>query len=620
MTWEVASFLILGSVLLAGFAWYERSRPPAQVVALVALLAALAIAGRVAFAAFPNVKPTTDIVIFAGYALGPAPGFAVGALTALVSNFWFGQGPWTPWQMAGWGLCGLLGAALGLRKRETGRLTLALVCAFAGIAYGALLNFSLMATYGGDLSLQRFLVLESRAVPFDAAHAIGNFVFAFVAGPAMVRMLGRFRERFEWRLPAAATTLVALIVAAALLPAQAHAANVGSATRWLVATQNQDGGFPSSTGEESDTMTTAWAMLGLEAAGRNPLDVVKSGRTPVDFLRANVKKLRSSGDLARTIVALEGAGVNPRSFGGENLVATLAGRRAANGSFEGWPGTTAFSVIALRRAGASGGLNKTLSWLAGVQNKDGGWGDVPGRESNADVTGLVMQAMPGTQAGDKGLDYLRKAQRQNGGFALGGSGAVNSQSTAWAVQGMIAVGASAQSIKEGGNSALDYLDGRQAADGHFSYSSSSDQTPVWVTAQALVAAAGKSFPIPPPARTSLPVSPESTAGAAPAGVPAPTPSFAPSTAPESGGGGTGGAKKTGPFPSVNAPNDAAIKPPAKGSQNDSITPAPQPAASPGPSFDPTGSDTSPWAPLAIGLACGGLALGSVLVLGRRFGW
>jgi hypothetical protein len=218
------------------------------------------------------------------------------------------------------------------------------------------------------------------------------------------------------------------------------------------------------------------------------------------------------------------------------------------------------------------------------------------------------------------LDYLRKAQRQNGGFALGGSGAVNSQSTAWAVQGMIAVGASAQSIKEGGNSALDYLDGRQAADGHFSYSSSSDQTPVWVTAQALVAAAGKSFPIPPPARTSLPVTPESTAGSSPAGVPAPSPSFAPSTAPEPSGGGTGGTKETGPFPSVNAPDHAAIKPPAKGAQNDSIAPAPQSTASPGPSFDPTGSDASPWAPLAIGLACGGLALGSVLVLGRRFGW
>ena len=75
MSWELVSFLILGAVLLAGFAWYERSRPPSQVVALVAALAALAIAGRIAFAAFPNVKPTTDIVIFAGYALGGAPGF-----------------------------------------------------------------------------------------------------------------------------------------------------------------------------------------------------------------------------------------------------------------------------------------------------------------------------------------------------------------------------------------------------------------------------------------------------------------------------------------------------------------------------------------------------------------
>ena len=113
MSWQLTSFVILAVVLLGGFAWYERSRPPSQVVALVAALAALAIAGRIAFAAFPNVKPTTDIVVFAGYALGPAPGFAVGALAGLVSNFWFGQGPWTPWQMAGWGMCGVMGAGAG---------------------------------------------------------------------------------------------------------------------------------------------------------------------------------------------------------------------------------------------------------------------------------------------------------------------------------------------------------------------------------------------------------------------------------------------------------------------------------------------------------------------------
>ena len=159
----------------------------------------LAIAGRIAFAAFPNVKPTTDIVIFAGYALGPAPGFAVGALTALVSNFWFGQGPWTPWQMAAWGLCGILGAALALGTRNVGRFTLAAVCGFAGVAYGALLNFSLMAPMAANSRCGASSLFEGRAVPFEAAHAIGNIVFALIAGPAMVRMLVRFRERFEWR-------------------------------------------------------------------------------------------------------------------------------------------------------------------------------------------------------------------------------------------------------------------------------------------------------------------------------------------------------------------------------------------------------------------------------------
>src|SRR5215207_3758041 len=99
MSWQAASLALLGIALACGFAWYERQRPPARVVALVAVLAALAVVGRLAFAAIPNVKPTTDIVLFAGYALGPIPGFAVGAITALASNVFLGQGPWTAWQM-----------------------------------------------------------------------------------------------------------------------------------------------------------------------------------------------------------------------------------------------------------------------------------------------------------------------------------------------------------------------------------------------------------------------------------------------------------------------------------------------------------------------------------------
>jgi hypothetical protein len=523
MSWELVSFLILGAVLVAGFVWYERSRPPAQVVALVAALAALAIAGRVAFAAFPNVKPTTDIVIFAGYALGGAPGFAVGALTALISNLWFGQGPWTPWQMAGWGLCGVLGAALALGSRNVGRLTLAAVCGFAGIAYGALLNFSLMATYGGDLSWERFAVLEGRAVPFDAAHALANVVLALLAGPAMIRMLVRFRERFEWSRRdgegprredpaglrpalrggvAAAAVVVVLLAFAALAPARAEAAGPNSAAQWLVSQQNGDGGWGASPGNDSGAEITCWAMLGLEATGRNPLDVVsKRGKTPVDFLRAAADGLASPGDLARTILALEGAGVDPRKFAGRNLVEQLLDRRRSNGSYEGWPNSTAFAVIALRAAGVSGGVEGSVEWLRSVQNDDGGWGDVPNSPSTADGTGAVMQALSrGSKSMGRAVNYLRGSQRNGGGFSLAGNGVVNSQSTAWAIQGVLAAGGDPSAYRRGGASAPEYLAARQAADGHYRYSRNSDQTPIWVTGEVLVATSSKYFPISAPAR------------------------------------------------------------------------------------------------------------------------
>jgi energy-coupling factor transport system substrate-specific component len=656
MSWELTSFLILGAVLLAGFAWYERSRPPSQVVALVAALAALAIAGRIAFAAFPNVKPTTDIVIFAGYALGGAPGFAVGALAALVSNLWFGQGPWTPWQMAGWGLCGILGAALALGGRNVGRLGLAVTCGFAGIAYGALLNFSFMATYGGDLSLERFGVLEARAIPFDLAHTAGNVALALVAGPAMVRMLSRFRERFEWgrggggegddpappvpdggglrpalRGGGIALLLLVSLALGALAPTRAEASGVSQAADWLVSVQNPDGGFGSAPEEGSGAEMTAWAMLGLEAAGRNPLDVAKPVLTPVDFLRGAVGELKSPGDLARTILALEGAGVDPRQFGGVNLVSRLLAKRRDDGSYEGWPGSTAFAVIALRAAGASGGLDKSLSWLHDAQNDDGGWGDLPGSTSTADGTGAAMQALsPNSKATQRGLSYLRQAQRPGGGFPLGGNSAVNSQSTAWAIQGILATGGDPDSFRRGGSSAPDYLAAQQAGDGHYRYSKQSDQTPIWVTGQVLVAAAGDFYPVSsPPRKPSSSTGNPKTGGLIPGLSAAPPPLSPPptssSSAPEASPvppptSGTGGG---GPLPNVLRPPGSSAPeapatgvPPAGREREGSTAPATEAPASSESTDDDT--ETSPYGAIILGLLAGGLLFAAAL--GARKLW
>jgi Prenyltransferase and squalene oxidase repeat len=667
LSWELTSFLILGAVLVAGFAWYERSRPPSQVVALVAALAALAIAGRIAFAAFPNVKPTTDIVIFAGYALGGAPGFAVGALAAVVSNFWFGQGPWTPWQMAGWGLCGVLGAALALGNRNAGRLTLAATCGFAGILYGALLNFSLMATYGGDLSLQRFGVLEARAIPFDAAHVAGNVAFALLAGPAMVRMLVRFRERFAWRRGEAAATgqpgkprtglgpalrgggiaaLLLLLVLAlgALAPPSAQASAVSRAADWLESAQNRDGGFGNSPKDDSGAEMTCWAMLGLEAAGRNPLDVFGKGRNPVDFLRNSLDEVTSPGDLARTILALEGAGVDPRDFGRENLVARLLAKRRDNGSYSGWPNSTAFAVMALRAAGIDGGIPKSLGWLRKVQNDDGGWGDTPRSPSTADGTGAVLQALsPDSKASHRGVKYLEKAQHRGGGFALGGNGAVNTQSTAWAVQGILAAGRNPASFKKGGTSALEYLAHNQEPDGSYRYAKPSasvpaeaaHQTPVWVTGEVLVAVAGKHYPLaaaprkPKPKGTSKKSpknskkSSKETGGLSTTGAVPPSPAKPLPVSPKGSGSGGGGSLPGHSAPSgKGAPGAKPLLPSTGGGVPEGSTaPAPETSPSSEASAEPvseTDEKSSTAGAVVLGLLAGCLLF--LLGLAARRGW
>ena len=518
MSWQAATLVALAAVLLGGFWWYERSRPPSRIVALVAALAALAIAGRLAFAPIPNVLATTDIVLFTGYAVGAGPGFVVGALAALVSNFWLGQGPWTPWQMAGWGMVGIGGAGLAAASgRRLGRVGLAAACGIAGLAYGALLDLSVMVTYGGEQSLDRYLALSARGIPFNLAHAAGNVALALVAGPTLVRMLGRYRARceFTWRgitRPAVAGVVAVLVVAggaslavlagprsAPAAEPEAEAAGAAAEARaWLTSTRNDDGGFGTAPGGSSSPAMTGWAMLGLESAGRNPLDF--GGRTPVDFLRQKASKVRSTGDLERTILALSGAGLGARNFGGRDLVAALRNRRAGNGSFQGQVNLTAFGIFALEAGGADGAeLSRSASWLRKGQNRDGGWGFQPSQPSEPDSTGAALQALVaagsgGGAAGD-GARYLRRAQERDGGWALAETGPTNSQSTAWAIQGLIAAGANPASVRTRGNSPFDYLDARQASDGHYRYSAASDQTPVWVTSQALIAVSGKTFPL-----------------------------------------------------------------------------------------------------------------------------
>ena len=186
--------LAAGGLLVAGFAWLESGPGSAKEVALVATLAGAAAAGRVLFAAIPGVQPVTVIAVAAGAALGARAGFAVGALAALVSNFFLGQGTWTPWQMLAWGGCGVVGALLSAILR--GRVPFALVCFVLGFAFSTLMDVWLWLSFYPH-TWEALAVVLGRGVWFSAAHAIGNVVIALAAGPELRRLVERYGRRLR---------------------------------------------------------------------------------------------------------------------------------------------------------------------------------------------------------------------------------------------------------------------------------------------------------------------------------------------------------------------------------------------------------------------------------------
>jgi len=518
MSWQLGAFAILAVALAGGFAWYERVHPDARVVALVGTLAAFAALGRIAFAAFPNVKPTTDIVLVSGYALGGGPGFAVGALAGLASNFFFGQGPWTPWQMAGWGAAGVIGAGLAVvTARRIGRWPLALVCAVVGFAFTALQDVGDWVTYS-DHSVAQLGVYVGKGIGFDFVHAAGCLVFALAFGPALIRSLSRFTMRLGVTWQTAAPLLAVALVLAPHGSGRADATSTPAG--YLVAAQNGDGGFGASPGSGSSALYSGWAALGLAAAGENPQDVTRDGHSLIGYVERGADS-SDPGDVERNILVAAAAGLEATSFGGRDLVAELRADLRPNGSVNDQTNWTSFAVLALRAAGVAP-PRATLAWLVRQQDGDGGFNFATrGGLSDVDDTGAALEALAGvggsaaSRARVRAVAYVRGRQDRDGGFpSMPGAGS-NAQSTAFGVQGLIAAGVDPGSLhRRGSPSPLDYLRSLIAADGHVRYARSTDQSPVWVTAEAVMALDGRPLPIAAVARRIAPAPTTRSAAAA----------------------------------------------------------------------------------------------------------
>ncbi len=194
----IIALLILLECMVPFFLVFEKRRPQARELVLIAVLCAIGVAGRAAFFMLPECKPVTALVVVVGAALGGETGFLVGSMTMLLSNMLLSQGPWTPWQMFAMGLIGFL-AGLIFRKGALGRSRWAMAV-FGAVAalvlYGGIMNFQSALTWSYDLNFGIVLSYVAAGLPMDLVHAASTFVFLVLGGEAVLEKLERIKLKY----------------------------------------------------------------------------------------------------------------------------------------------------------------------------------------------------------------------------------------------------------------------------------------------------------------------------------------------------------------------------------------------------------------------------------------
>lgn len=163
---------------------------------LISVLSAISVIGRIAFYWLPQFKPTTAIVIISAITLGPEAGFLIGGLSGFLSNFYFGQGPWTPFQMFAWGIIGYI-SGLIFQKIQMGKIALSIYGFIATfLIYGGILNFVSVVMYTTEMTPRLILSFYMIGIPFDLIHATSTLVFLYFIANPFIEKIQRIQVKY----------------------------------------------------------------------------------------------------------------------------------------------------------------------------------------------------------------------------------------------------------------------------------------------------------------------------------------------------------------------------------------------------------------------------------------
>lgn len=183
-------------MMLPFFVRFEIREISVREIVMLAMLAAIAAIGRVPFASLPSVQPTSFVIIMAGIVFGAESGFIVGAVAAIVSNVFLGQGPWTPWQMYAWGMMGMSAGLLRnmwWMKKLWGKAVFGFVW---GYLFGWFMNMWIIVGNLESLTWEFFIGIYVASLYFDLAHGLSNVVFLIVFGASWIKILERFQKKY----------------------------------------------------------------------------------------------------------------------------------------------------------------------------------------------------------------------------------------------------------------------------------------------------------------------------------------------------------------------------------------------------------------------------------------
>lgn len=173
---------------------FERRDTTSKELMVLAVMIALSVIGRIVFAGIPGFKPVTAITIIVALSFGGEAGFLVGSLSAAVSNFYFGHGPWTPFQMFAWGIIGLL-AGLFRKPLQKNRILLCVFGALAGVAYSLTMDVWTVLWSEGTFVLKGYLAAIAAAFPQTVVYAVSNVVFLLLLAGPVGKKLERIKKK-----------------------------------------------------------------------------------------------------------------------------------------------------------------------------------------------------------------------------------------------------------------------------------------------------------------------------------------------------------------------------------------------------------------------------------------